>query len=142
MSTLLKKLHFKPHLRLVVINLVEDIRSEFVQAVEHQHFFEKVEDISSFVLVFVMDVVQLNAIIPDVIDKLSEDALFWIAYPKKSSKRYKSNIDRDHGWGILGQYGFEPVSQVSLNDDFSVLRFRHIRHIKVMTRPDEAKLSR
>jgi hypothetical protein len=69
------------------------------------------------------------------------DAVVWFAYPKQSSKRYKSEIDRDHGWASLGAAGFEPVRMVAIDDDWSAKRFRRVGFIKTLTRPKEMALS-
>ncbi|MBI1317106.1 hypothetical protein GC167_09670 [bacterium] len=60
---------------------------------------------------------------------LVDDALLWMAYPKKSSRRYTSSVYRDAGWEALGAAGWEPVSQVALDEDWSALRFRRIAFI-------------
>ncbi len=60
--------------------------------------------------------------------------MVWFAYPKKSSKKYTSDITRDTGFSDLGSVGFEPVSIVSIDEDWSALRFRRVEHIKTMTR--------
>jgi hypothetical protein len=56
--------------------------------------------------------------------------VLWFAYPKKSSGKYSSNIDRDHGWKTLNDSGFYGIRLVSVDDDWSALRFRSIRFIK------------
>jgi len=66
----------------------------------------------------------------------------WFAYPKGSSKRYKSEIDRDHGWKILGREGFEPVRMVAIDEDWSAKRFRRVEFLKNMTRPQDVRLTR
>ena len=45
----------------------------------------------------------------------------WFAYPKGASTKYKSEINRDKGWLSLGNQGFEPVSQVAIDEDWSAL---------------------
>jgi hypothetical protein len=68
---------------------------------------------------------------------LEEDALFWFAYPKKSSKKYQCEFNRDNGWQSLGDLGFEPVRMVAIDEDWSALRFRKAENIKTITRnPD------
>lgn len=62
------------------------------------------------------------------------DAVLWFCYPKGSSKRYKCDFNRDTGWQLLGQLGWEPVRQVAINEDWSALRFRKASFIKTMTR--------
>ncbi len=69
------------------------------------------------------------------------DAVVWFAYPKQSSKNYRSEIDRDHGWKVLGRAGFEPVRMVAIDADWSAVRFRRVENIKTMTRPASVALS-
>lgn len=57
----------------------------------------------------------------------------WIAYPKKSG-RLRSDLDRDHGWEPLSARLFLPVSQVSVDADWSALRFRPRAEIPRLTR--------
>src|SRR5262245_34085259 len=62
------------------------------------------------------------------------DAIIWFAYPKGSSKRYKSEINRDRGWKALGAAGFEGVRMVAIDEDWSAVRFRRVQFIKTMNR--------
>jgi hypothetical protein len=69
------------------------------------------------------------------------DAVVWFAYPKGSSKKYKSEINRDSGWKILGDAGFEPVRMVAIDEDWSAVRFRRAEFIKTLTRGKEHRMS-
>jgi hypothetical protein len=62
------------------------------------------------------------------------DAVVWFAYPKGSSKRYSCGFNRDTGWALLGELGFEGVRQVAIDEDWSALRFRRVAYIKTITR--------
>lgn len=62
------------------------------------------------------------------------DVAVWVAYPKASSKKHRCEFNRDTGWSALGAAGFEPVSQVAIDEDWSALRFRRVEYIKAMTR--------
>ena len=62
------------------------------------------------------------------------DAILWICYPKKSSKKYKCDFNRDSGWTVLGAAGYEPVRMVAIDEDWSALRFRKAENIKTLTR--------
>jgi hypothetical protein len=66
--------------------------------------------------------------------KTAGDAVVWMAYPKGSSKRYTSSINRDSGWKLMGEAGFEPVRMVAIDEDWSAIRFRRADFIKTMTR--------
>ena len=52
--------------------------------------------------------------------KLAQPTGFWVAYPKGN----KADINRDTLWPILAEYGMRPVSQVSVDNVWSALRFR------------------
>ena len=73
--------------------------------------------------------------------KAAGDAIVWIAYPKKSSKKYTCEFNRDSGWPSMGEAGFEPVRMVAIDEDWSALRFRRAEFIKNMTRPEEYRYS-
>jgi len=69
------------------------------------------------------------------------DAVVWLAYPKGSSKKYISTINRDSGWKSMGEAGFEPVRMVAIDEDWSGVRFRRADFIKTMTRGREHAIS-
>ena len=73
--------------------------------------------------------------------KTAGDAVVWFAYPKGTSKKYKSTINRDSGWKAMGEAGFEPVRMVAIDEDWSGLRFRRADFIKTMGRGSEHALS-
>ena len=76
-----------------------------------------------------------------IANRAQGDAIVWFAYPKGTSKRYKSEINRDTGWQALGQAGFEPVRAVAIDEDWSALRFRRVEFIKTMTRAKEHRMT-
>ena len=49
--------------------------------------------------------------------------VLWVAYPKKTSA-LASDLDRDHGWEPMTAAGFDPVSQVAIDDTWSALRWK------------------
>lgn len=69
------------------------------------------------------------------------DAVLWIAYPKRTSKRYACEFSRDSGWTVLGDAGFEPVRMVAIDEDWSALRFRRTSHIKSLKRAPSMAIS-
>jgi hypothetical protein len=83
-----------------------------------------------FMLLFVELVSEVEALAPKALHNLTSDGILWFAYPKKTSKKYSSDIDRDHGWEVLLDRGFDKVRQVAIDDDWSALRFRNVRFIK------------
>ncbi|MFC5624341.1 hypothetical protein [Algoriphagus winogradskyi] len=69
----------------------------------------------------------------------TDDQQIWLAYPKRTSKRYKAQINRDSGWKYLGEFDYESVRQIAINENWSALRFRKTRYVKVMTRKFSVK---
>jgi len=95
----------------------------------------------SFVLCFIKNQSDIEYIVHNVTPQLSNDAVFWVAYPKKTSKKYRCEIDRDHGWDIIGLIGYEGVRMVAVDNDWSAIRFRHIDKIKKLTRSSKIAIS-
>jgi hypothetical protein len=56
--------------------------------------------------------------------------VLWIAYPKGTSKRYACQFNRDSGWDVIRDAGFESVRQVAIDEDWSALRFRRLAYVK------------
>jgi hypothetical protein len=73
--------------------------------------------------------------------RAADDAIFWMVYPKGSSKRYTCDFNRDTGWAALGAAGFEPVRMVAVDEDWSALRFRRVQHIKQLKRSADMAIS-
>lgn len=101
----------------------------------------KVGESLDFLLVFCVNQAALGKALSEVGDALQEDTLLWMAYPKKSSKVYKSDLTRDTGWEPLGQRGYEPVRQIALDEDWSALRFKPAGSITRLSRKAEMLLS-
>ena len=94
-----------------------------------------------FSLAFVTEQARLDEVAKAVAARASGDAVVWIAYPKKSSKRYKCDFNRDSGWEALGKEGFEGVRMVAIDEDWSALRFRRTEFIKSMRRDPQRAMS-
>jgi hypothetical protein len=76
-----------------------------------------------------------------MIKQLEEDAVLWMAYPKRTSKKYAATITRDTGWESFGALGFEGVSMIAIDEDWSGFRLRKTENIKTMIRRQGMALS-
>ena len=130
------KLNLKDHTEIVVLDAPASFEPELqtLRDVRIRRRVPKVPPVP-FLLAFVMtraDVARLAK----VVSTLAEgDAIVWFAQPKKSSKRYSSELGRDMGsWQALGAAGFEAVRQVAIDEDWSATRFRRVEFIKNMKR--------
>ncbi len=135
MKTVFDKLNLKNVETILVLNPpaafeAEIARLDAVAVLRNAGSAERVE----FALAFVTTRAEIEAIAPVVVGKAPGDAAVWFAYPKGSSKRRKSEINRDRGWQILGELGFEAVRQITVDEDWSALRFRRVEYIKSFRR--------
>lgn len=142
MTDIFKKLNLKDVQEILVLNAPQSFEPEIaaLQGVRVMRKLAQVEQVH-FSLTFVIQQQELDELSRSVTAKAVGDALIWFAYPKKSSKRYQSQINRDAGWEALGAAGFEPVRQVAIDEDWSALRFRRVEYIQSMQRDQRRALS-
>ncbi len=136
MSPLLKKLNYKNQQQVVLLNLPKEqeyLIQDFGENAKVILDAEQANEIE-FVLIFCTKKAEVDAYAQQITPKLIEDGALWFAYPKGTSKRYKCDFNRDNGWNVLGEMGFEGVRMVAVDEDWSALRFRKAKHIKTMTR--------
>jgi hypothetical protein len=74
-------------------------------------------------LVFADDADSLRDVLTAHRDRLARPDVLWVAYPKAN----RSDINRDTLWPMLGEYGLRPITQVSVDEVWSALRFRPYR---------------
>lgn len=144
MNPLLKKLNYKDQPRMLVLNAPKSFQSVLSDLSTETNLFIKLENQKAFdfILAFVRHQEEINHLAPLFNAVLPGDGLLWFAYPKASSKKYRCNFNRDTGWTILGSFGFEPVRQVAIDEDWSALRFRRVEHIKKMNRQQDMAISK
>ena len=142
MAAVFAKLNLKDQKRITVLNAPESFEPELkaLHGIEISRSLKPGGDLDFF-LAFVTKQKEVDALIKPMAARAKGDAVVWFAYPKRSSKKYKSEINRDSGWRGLGDAGFEPVRMVAIDEDWSALRFRRAEFIKTMTRDREHRMS-
>ena len=127
-TPLSKKLRIQPGQRLLILNAPEGYRQELGPLPESVEIAEAAEGKFDFVHLFVKNVADLERLGPVALDVLKHDGLLWISYPKKSSK-VRTNLSRDAGWDLVTEAGLRPVTQVSVDEVWSALRFRPVERV-------------
>jgi len=132
MKNLLQKLNYKGQKRISVLNaeefFIKSISSDLKDVVIDQKIDPRYP--YEFILIFVKNESDVEMYAPMTIHNLIADGILWFCYPKKTSKKYKSDIDRDHGWKILNDSGLSGIRLVAIDTDWSALRFRNKKYIK------------
>jgi phage protein D len=82
-----------------------------------------------FAIAFVTGRSEVDAAVKQIVPKTDGDVVLWFAYPKGTSKRHASEINRDTGWESLLSAGFETVRLVAIDEDWSALRFRRTAYV-------------
>jgi hypothetical protein len=142
MQSTFEKLNLGKNDRIVLLNAPASFEPELAAL----HGVTVVRKLSGndevpFALAFVTKQAEVDTLAKAIAGKAKGDAIVWFAYPKGTSKKYKSEIDRDHGWQALGTAGFEPVRSVAIDEDWSACRFRRVEFIKTMIRKPEHRLT-
>lgn len=130
-SALFKKMNLKDQSEIVVVNAPASFEPELatlgsVRVVRDPGKVKKI----GFAIAFAITQTELDRASKALSAKAEGDAILWIAYPKGTSKRYKCEFNRDSGWTVLSDAGFESVRMVAIDEDWSALRFRRGEYVK------------
>ena len=131
MSDIFNKLNLGAAQQIVVLDAPASFEPELAQLpvlAIHRHL-ESVAAMGFF-LAFVTRRDRIEALAPEVDKRAQGDATIWFAYPKGSSKNLKCDFNRDSGWEPLKALGFDTVRAVSIDQDWTALRFRRVEYIK------------
>jgi len=142
MASVFGKLNLKDQKRLLILNAPASFEPELkaLRGITIERDLKAADGID-FSLAFVTKQNEVDSLGKAISKKAQGDAVVWFAYPKGSSKKYKSEINRDSGWKALGDGGFEPVRMVAIDEDWSAVRFRRVEFIKNLTRGKEHRMS-
>lgn len=125
MPTTFDKLNLKDQREIVIVNAPKSFEPEIasLRGVTVRRDLKDAKDVS-FSLAFVTKRNEVDALGKAAVKKAAGDAVIWFAYPKKSSKNYTCEFNRDNGWDTLWNSGLEPVRMVAIDEDWSAVRFR------------------
>lgn len=136
MDAVFKKMNFKSSPTVVVVNAPVSFQPNIETMKTLTSFLDDVSAVekTDFIIAFCTKQNEVDTVAVQAAEKLEGDGLLWFAYPKGTSKKLTCEFNRDTGWAVLGQLGFEGVRAVAIDEDWSALRFRRVEFIKKMTR--------
>ncbi|MCX6254462.1 MAG: hypothetical protein NTV31_08310 [Bacteroidia bacterium] len=132
MENLLGKLNYKGQERIAVLNAEESFTISLLKELKDVIIDKEVDPRFpyDFIIIFVRNVSEVKFFTPIALHNLMADGVLWFCYPKKTSIKYSSDIDRDHGWKALNDSGLHGIRMVAIDDDWSAMRFRNAKYIK------------
>jgi hypothetical protein len=125
-TSLIKKLGIKPKQRFIILNAPEGYSEQIgnVLPVEIELITAQASDGKfDVVFQFVHNKAEVVKDIPLAIEMVKPGGRLWISYPKQSSK-IPTDINRDILWKIFPNDEWRPVTQISIDEIWSALRFR------------------
>ena len=137
------KLNLKGFTKILILNVPENFEPELaaLRGVGISRTLRGLAKIE-FSLAFVSEQIEVDKLAASIIKIAEGDPTLWFAYPKVTSKKYESEVNRNVGWRVLEQSGFEPVKLVAIDEDWSALRFRRTAFIKPAARNAKLRMTR
>lgn len=81
---------------------------------------------ADLVLLFAPNRATLDKALPDLLKTMAPTSIFWVAYPKLSSK-IAADLSRDVIHALAPQHGLDTVSQIAIDEDWSALRLKRVK---------------
>ena len=132
MKTLLAKLNYKGQKRIAVINAEDKFTISLSNELSDVMVDREIDPRYpyDFIILFVRSVSEVESFTPIAIHNLLADGTLWLCYPKKTSKKHSSDINRGNGWKSLNDSGLHGIRMVAIDEDWSAMRFRNVKFIK------------
>ena len=125
MTETFKKLNYKAQNPILVYKAPDSFGPELAALKEADTHTKPKNGLSyTFVLAFAVMRADLVKAAKDLKPFMGHDAVLWFAYPKKTSKAFKSDLNRDLCWAALSPLGFQAVRQIAIDEDWSALRYK------------------
>ncbi len=121
---LIQKFKVKPG-AVAVINSPKDIVNEFKSFKPVASIPAGAKACLDFVLLFATSSKELEPLWKRIVPALKKDAVFWVAYPKKSSGIPSDLAGMSSGgWGVYSGSPWQPVAAASIDATWTGIRFK------------------
>ncbi len=113
----------KPARRIAIINPPEGYENQFGSAAGNIAVHKESKSSFDFIQIFAGSARELERQTPKILRIIQPEGVLWVSYPKLSSAQ-KSNLSRDKCREIMRKFGCRPVSQISIDEVWSAMRFK------------------
>ncbi|MHA2042843.1 MAG: DUF3052 family protein [Candidatus Thorarchaeota archaeon] len=121
-----KKLLIKENYIVLLLNEPNGYRDLLIDLPDGVEIVSSSPQPVDFVHLFVRDKAELEALLEKTNSYVKEDGLFWLSYPKGTSK-IETDINRDSIWDYSKTLGIRPVSMISIDDTWSAMRMKPMK---------------
>jgi hypothetical protein len=125
----LKKLQIKPGYVVKVLDAPEQATAIFGDIPSGISINYNDEAAFNVLITFTINKDQLNKQIQSNLKKIDAKTIFWVFYPKKTSK-IKSDLDLMKSWEELNTFGLTPCASAAVNETWTALRLKLITEVK------------
>jgi hypothetical protein len=126
MTEIFKKLNYKGQSPILVIGAPETFEEELLTASSESvvHRSAQAGVHYAFLFAFTPTKESLLKAAKTLLRASEQDAVIWFAYPKQSSKKLRSDLNRDVCREALEPLSLETVRQIAIDQDWSALRVK------------------
>jgi hypothetical protein len=122
LNQILKKLKLSNQNPVLILNAPEEFKSVMSDISSEIH--TGIQGEYDFIIFFAKNMTDLTVLAKQAIDALKKNGYLWVCYPKGTSKKYKADINRDIIFEFFGQYNFQGVMLVAIDNDWSAFRVK------------------
>ena len=129
MASTVKKLGLKPGMRALVLGAPSGYMNSLAPLPDRVEVSQSLGSAHEFVQFFAAKKSDITKSVTKLLQSAAPGALVWITYPKKTSG-LESDLSREAVWAAMAGTGWRPVSQISIDEVWSALRFRPTEDVK------------
>ncbi|WP_257452932.1 hypothetical protein [Archangium lipolyticum] len=118
-----QKMFLKPGMEAVVLGAPGDAATLLGELPAGARVRTKLGTGAPFILAFVGNRAELERRMAEIGPALTPTTVFWVAYPKQSSK-VETDLNRDRGWESVERLGLRGIAQVAVDATWAATRFR------------------
>jgi hypothetical protein len=124
-SALSKKLQIKPGHRVLVLHAPGDVSGGLQPVPEGVSLSTRSQGTYDVVLLFTASSGEVEKRLPGALKAVRPDGILWICWPKQSA-RTATDLTRDTLFQQAQTFGLRAVSNVSIDETWSALRFKRV----------------
>lgn len=122
-KTVAQKLFIRENYRILLLNEPDNYREALGELPKGAVILTEPGQQTDFIQVFVTSMKQLEEQLSELKAYLKPDGLFWVTYPKGTSK-IETDVNRDIIWKYAQTIGLRAVSMISVDETWSAMRLR------------------